>query len=134
MLSQVHYPAVNSELFKDEALQQICHLDYLYRMAGGNQEFTQMMIRLFLKQLPIELKKLELAITSENYKDVKEVSHKLKSSVTMMGASSMEDILKQIEASVTEGVIHQNILVLHNQLVELFNRAATELNLLVVQD
>ncbi len=127
MLTEVDNFSQNTELFQEREHQQVCHLDYLHRMAGGNKEFTHMMIGLYLKQLPAELEKLNAAITASAHHDMAEIAHKLKSSVTMMGATSMESILKQLEALAKKEANADEVLPLFNQLTELNSKATAEL-------
>ena len=61
------------------------------------------MIRLFLKQAPHELLKLQQALADENVEAVRQTVHKLKSSVAMIGAERMVSKLKQIESQLAAG-------------------------------
>ncbi|MFD2515343.1 Hpt domain-containing protein [Pontibacter locisalis] len=112
-----------------ENVQQksICNLDYLNRMSGGDSKFIKEMIRLFLKQVPMELEKLEKAAEAEDLTTAKQVAHKLKSSVAMVGAESMLATLKHFEVSEVEGSVKITLDLFHASLLQLFIHIRAEL-------
>lgn len=88
---------MSTEAATVEHLFKVCNLTYLKNFAGGDQEFIRQMIELFFTQVPEELNHIKQQATLNNLSDVKNIAHKLKSSVSLLGAESMVRHLKQIE-------------------------------------
>ncbi|MDX5420022.1 MAG: Hpt domain-containing protein [Hymenobacteraceae bacterium] len=80
----------------------LCNLDYIHRLSGGDAGFVREMIRLFLKQAPQELEKLQFSIAANEQANIRQIVHKLKSSVAMVGAESMASELRNMESLLTE--------------------------------
>nr|WP_255749402.1 ATP-binding protein [Pontibacter liquoris] len=104
-----------------------CDLSYLHKMSGGNTDFIKEMIGLFLKQLPPELEHMKQAALKIDFPAVKEVAHKLKSSVSIVGAESMLVRLKQIEALAKQEAEIEQVLCLNQELTEINEQVALEL-------
>ena len=81
----------------------LCDLSYLKKLSGGDNNFISEMVRLFLKQTPIDLVKLQQAIADEDVDTVKRTVHKLKSSVSMLGVGKMTVQLKNMESLLATG-------------------------------
>lgn len=71
-------------------------LAYLRELSNGDVEFEKKILAQFLLQVPKELKALELALLEGNNKDIKMLSHSLKSSVGYVGLSNQ--VLPLIES------------------------------------
>lgn len=104
---------------------KVCDLTYLLNFSGGDKNFMRQMIELFFKQVPAELNSIsQHAGIPEN---VKSTAHKLKSSVSLVGAESMVVLLKQMEKLAVSGSDKQQILELNKELLQLYNVAQREL-------
>lgn len=106
---------------------KLCNLAYLHRMSGGDNSFVKEMIMLFLKQMPRELELMKQAALKKDLPEVKEVAHKLKSSVSLIGAESMLARLKEIEKLVQQEDEIGNVLRLNQELTDINGRVVTEL-------
>jgi PAS domain S-box-containing protein len=73
------------------------NLESLKEFSGGSKEFEKELIELFMEQVPIEIAELEKAFTEENTFQIKSISHKLKSSMAVMGLFSLNAYLSFIE-------------------------------------
>ena len=72
-------------------------LSYLLSMSGGDDTLIFEMIEIFnsqVKEMGEEMQKLEL---EGNFDALSKLAHKAKSSVAIMGMSSMADSLKELE-------------------------------------
>lgn len=107
--------------------QPICDLGYLRRMSGGDESFIKEMIKLFLKQVPLELEKLKETAETEDLATAKQVAHKLKSSVSMVGAEQVLLLLKKFETAEEVDAEQQTIHDFHNSLQQLFIHMQAEL-------
>lgn len=118
---------MNIELVAEQHLFKVCNLTYLTNFAGGDQSFIDQMIGLFCKQVPEELNNIRVHASLNNLADVRNVAHKLKSSVSLLGAEPMIAQLKQVEELAISGAENSAILELHDQLLALFVTAEAEL-------
>lgn len=74
------------------------NLDYLHEFSGGDKLFEKEMIELFISNSIIELDNIEEAIKNRQFKIIKTIAHKLKSSVLIVGLSMLEKPLLTLEA------------------------------------
>lgn len=104
---------------------KVCDLTYLQNFSGGDKNFMRQMIELFFIQVPSELNNIsQYAGIPEN---VKNTAHKLKSSVSLVGAESMAILLKQMEKLAASGSDKEQILELNKELLQLYSVAQSEL-------
>ena len=109
-----------------------CNLSYLNRMSGGNKDFVREMIRLFLKQAPQELEKLQHALSGKELPKAKEVVHKMKSSAAMVGAEDMVAELKDMETLVVAGAANIALSEAFSRLEQHFSEVRQELEPMVL--
>lgn len=57
--------------------------EYLNEMSGGNHEFINEMIGLFINKIPLETNLIENAITEGDYSSLEKLAHSLKSSLSL---------------------------------------------------
>lgn len=104
---------------------KVCDLTYLQNLSAGDLGFIRQVLTLFFQQVPVELNNLTQHI--DNLTNVKNTAHKLKSSVSLVGAESMVVRLKQIELLALEGVDKEQIRQLIHELLQLYGEAKEEL-------
>lgn len=78
-------------------MNNIINLDYLSASVGGHKEVLLELFDIFIKQIPENIVSLNEAIISADYSAIKQISHKLKSTVSVMGISPLKPILDQME-------------------------------------
>jgi len=87
---------------KNTTVGNFINLEYLYTSVGGNKEGNKEIIielfDIFLKQIPKSLRVLDEAVSKADYLTIKEVSHKLKSTVSVMGISELTPVLSEMES------------------------------------
>ena len=74
-----------------------CNLTYLSEMTGGKKQLIKEIIDVFLQQVPNELKSINDAILKNDFITIKNFAHTMKSSVSIMGISSLNPILNEME-------------------------------------
>ncbi len=84
---------------------QFINLDYLDLMSDGDEDMKQTMIEMLLEEIPEEMDKMQALNEEGNWKELREVSHKMKSTLSFVGNPSMTAANQQIEdiAKVGEG-------------------------------
>ncbi len=83
-----------------------CNLTYLSEMTGGKRQLIKEIIDVFLLQVPEELKTIKDAILKDDFITIRKFAHTMKSSVSIMGISSLSPILNEMEElskNVTDG-------------------------------
>lgn len=81
---------------KTEKIEKTTDLTYLMELSDGNKTFVKEMITLFLSENPEEIRSLEKGIAENNYKAIKTIAHKLRSTIPFIGLD------KVIEKDVAE--------------------------------
>jgi len=92
---------------------------YLSEMSGGDQTFVKEMIELFLQELPVTLSRMEEELTNQNWDNIANIAHRIKTNFMMVGLSTQSEIALEIEKSIKmnsfmEGEIILKILRLKN--------------------
>lgn len=77
--------------------ENVCNLEYLKEMTGGKKHLIKDIIDMFLSQVPEELKSINIAVKNADYVSIKNYTHSMKSTVSIMGISSLTAILREME-------------------------------------
>lgn len=106
----------------------VCNLDYLKSLSGGNSEFEESMMKLYLNLTPNELNKISVGLENKDFETIKNGAHKLISSVGILGIVEIKKRLVEIEKlALLQG--HMDIITtLFNEVKAIHLRAETELN------
>ncbi|MBT8305838.1 MAG: Hpt domain-containing protein [Maribacter sp.] len=75
----------------------IYNLDKINEMAGGDEDFINSVISVFLEEVPQDLEGLENALAQQNYEQVYQLAHKIKPNVDLLGMEQTRAIALQIE-------------------------------------
>lgn len=73
------------------------NLESLYRSFGEGSEVVMELIRIFLRNKPLEVEDLTNAIEERNWEQARQVAHKLKSGYRMMGMTSLISLAELLE-------------------------------------
>jgi len=73
------------------------NLDYLDLMSDGDTDMKKVMIEMLLEEVPTEIEKLHQSQQAGDWNQVKEVSHKLKSTLAFLGNPDMTTANEQVE-------------------------------------
>ena len=107
---------------------KLLNLTYLKEVVENNESSVRSIIDLFVKQMPEEILLIEKAIEEQDYNAIKGVSHKLKSSVTILGVEELLKVLNALEENAAEQKDLSEIQELFLQLRELSNKVLEEIN------
>lgn len=97
----------------------IISLEHLEQMSGGNEEFQQEMIALFLENSEISLLQMRDHFKNEDWKQVNLLAHKLKGSFGVLKADL--EVLHQMEESQDPVKLKEHLLALEHQINEIFS-------------
>lgn len=82
---------------------QHINLDYLDMMTDGDGEMRDTMLGMLMDELPAEVSKMRPLLTDSNWGELREVSHKLKSTLAFIGNDVMTEANKEIELLTKNG-------------------------------
>ncbi|MGV3504270.1 MAG: PAS domain S-box protein [Adhaeribacter sp.] len=77
------------------------NLQYLEEMAEGDQHFIAEILSMFVEQTPRNLEHLQAFSREKDWKGVKALAHKMKSSVVMIGNQELEEIFVNLQLFAT---------------------------------
>ena len=76
---------------------QHINLEYLDTMTGGDADTMQQMLDMLIEEIPMEITKMQESVASEDWEEVFQISHKLKTTLAFIGNEEMISINKTIE-------------------------------------
>lgn len=76
--------------------ENVCNFNYLSEMVNGKKNLITEIMDTFLKQIPQELQSINDAVLKKDYPLIKSLAHKMKSSVSIMGISSLTPVLQEM--------------------------------------
>lgn len=85
-------------------------LSYLKELSDGNKEFEKEMIELFLNQVPGDVSALDVAFKNSDAFHIKSLAHKLKSSMSVVGLSTISPHLSFIEKNASNTEMNESSL------------------------
>lgn len=93
-VGQVH----DLRLVKEIQEEELIHGKILLQeLSGGNVEFEKEMVGLFLQQVPNYMTNIKQLLTKGNFKEIKQLVHKLKSSLSLMAWPAFIEFVQEIE-------------------------------------
>lgn len=72
------------------------NLEKINEISDGDTEFIEAVVVAFIEEIPGDLMKLEYEVTAENYKEIYQVSHKIKPNLDLLGMQESYDTNLQI--------------------------------------
>ena len=76
---------------------QFLNLDYLNMMADGDDDMKATMIEMLVDEIPEEMEKMKQLYDDGDWNELREVSHKMKSTLGFVGNHAMTTANKEIE-------------------------------------
>ncbi|CAN5825970.1 hypothetical protein BH11BAC7_BH11BAC7_04210 [soil metagenome] len=105
---------------------KIVNLDFLIKTMRGKKEVIRETIDIYLVQMKEDAAFLESAVKEMDYSMIKRYSHRMKSTVSLMGITEIEEILEELELLSTEKKEEEKIRTLHSSFVILKQQADEE--------
>lgn len=109
-------------------------LAYLHNLSGNNADFEKEMITLFLHEVPLQINALKQGVAAKDYKMVKDISHKLKSFVPIIGYDNMRPFFEVLERNARENSISQESLAVFDHRIHLIEDAFVQMEALIETD
>ena len=102
-------------------------LSYLEELSGGNQEFIQELVNLFIETVPEHVEKIEKALTNGDLAEIGREAHKLKSTISSIQVHSVIEKVKQIEAIGKSGNHHPQLALLVKEAKQILLEAVDQI-------
>lgn len=101
-------------------------LDYLETMTDGDSDMMQTMLEMLIAEIPEEIVKMNDALATQDWEELFQISHKMKTTLSFVGNETMIEINKKLEHNC------RNTTDLHE--VPGFVKQLTDLSVKVVQE
>jgi HPt (histidine-containing phosphotransfer) domain-containing protein len=111
----------------DQSAGGVCDLGYLSEMLGARKPQIRGIMDTFLEQIPTELEAMDRAVEDADYQAVKRLAHSMKSSVSILGISSLAPVLSEMESLGLAGTSLERLRELHITLKDICALAIAEL-------
>lgn len=106
---------------------QYIDLTYLELMTEGDTEMQGTILQMLMEELPVELSSLQAGAATADWVNMKNISHKLKSTLAFVGNAEVAGVNEQLEQSLKEGLGKLAVEPLLNVLAERFPLIVFEL-------
>ena len=73
------------------------NLEYLNMMADGDDDMKATMLEMLVEELPEEMEKMKTLYEASDWNELREVSHKMKSTLGFVGNVAMTEANKEVE-------------------------------------
>ena len=73
------------------------NLDYLELMSDGDSDMKKTMLEMLLAEIPDEFSKMRGLVNDQNWEELTQVSHKMKSTLAFVGNEELTNANKQLE-------------------------------------
>ena len=111
----------------DSLGENVCDLKYLSDMMGGKKSLIQDIIDAFLKQIPEELAGINEAVLNVDYANIRKIAHTMKSTVSIMGITTLTPILIEMEKLGASAANIEKIVQLNMKLDTICKKAINEI-------
>lgn len=102
-------------------------LTYLHTMTDGDADTLQLMLGMIIEEIPEETKKMNDFADSEQWHDLFQVSHKMKTTLAFIGNAEMTELNRNIEHCTRHEKDLESVLPMLSRLTELSELAVEEL-------
>lgn len=100
----------------EQSTNKVCDFRYLSDMMGGKSNLMTGVMDIFIKQIPEELNAISTAIEKNDFPVIKSFAHTMKSSVSIMGITSLTPILIEMQDLGAKGLNIERIKELNDTL------------------
>lgn len=78
-------------------MEKLYDLDFVNEMAGGNEEFVNQLLELFVQTVPESIELINKHYENEDFEALGKEAHKLKSTISTVKIPSFVDKIKEME-------------------------------------
>jgi HPt (histidine-containing phosphotransfer) domain-containing protein len=103
------------------------NLEYLETMTDGDADMMKTMLEMLLVEIPEEFEKMKVALKAKNWEELFQLSHKMKTTLSFIGNSTMIEINKVLEDNTRHRTDLASVPTLVKTLLELSLHAVADL-------
>jgi HPt (histidine-containing phosphotransfer) domain-containing protein len=103
------------------------NLEYLETMTDGDADMMKTMLEMLLVEIPEEFEKMKVALKAKNWEELFQLSHKMKTTLSFIGNSTMIEINKVLEDNTRHRTDLASVPTLVKTLLELSSHAIADL-------
>jgi HPt (histidine-containing phosphotransfer) domain-containing protein len=107
--------------------KRVTDLTYLLSICGDDLDFKKEMIETFVKNTPILIQEMKDHIKNSSWKEIGDIAHKMKPSITFMGIQTAKGLIIDLERNGKQQESVQDIPELIRKLDSICSVAFTEL-------
>jgi HPt (histidine-containing phosphotransfer) domain-containing protein len=108
-------------------LKKITSLGEIERITGGNPVIIKELLAIFIKEASLQMQKMQEYLADSNFTELKNVAHKMKSSLTLIGMDKYRLIAEELENEAGDDPKTTKKQII--ELVIVYTRAITELKI-----
>lgn len=82
----------------NENTYEYINLDYMDMMSDGDNDMKKVMLDMLFDELPAEIAKMRALADAKDWRELMEVSHKMKSTLAFVGNPTMTQTNKDVES------------------------------------
>ncbi len=106
-------------------MKKIISLHHLEKITDGNEAILKELLTVFIKEGSIQIQKLQTYLSDGNLQELKNVAHKIKSSLKLIGLDAYRNLAEEIEKEAEKDLQKTKQQAL--ELVTVYTHALTEL-------
>jgi len=116
-------------IMNEEATYNFINLDYVDLMSDGDTDMKKIMLEMLFDEPVEEIEKMKQANKEQDWKTLKEVSHKMKSTLSFVGNDILTESNKEVEAIAMKVENTEKLSGLLDTLAEEYQKALKELKI-----
>ena len=105
------------------------NLEYLNGTTGGDDEMLQTMLEMLTAEIPEEIEKMNVLLREQNWQDLFQVSHKMKTTLAFVGNETMTESNRRLEHITRHQIDLPEVEGLVAQLTEISEKVIEELKI-----
>ena len=109
--------------------KKVYNLKYVNEATGGKKSLIKEILDAFLSVVPEEMDLINIAVSETDYDTIKRIAHRMRSSVSIMGITELEPILKEMESLGNEAKCIDEIKQLNIRLNSICKKAFEEIRI-----
>lgn len=97
LIEMVTYYAKQNFMNETQSIPKLIDLSYLDLMADGDELLKKLMLEMLLDEFPTEIQKMQELYKLESWRELRGVSHRMKTTLSFIGNKLLSDINCQVE-------------------------------------
>ncbi len=109
LIEMVTYYVKQNFMNKTQNIPKLIDLSYLDLMADGDELLKKLMLEMLLDEFPAEIQKMQELYKLESWRELRGVSHRMKTTLSFIGNEPLSDVNCQVEYAVKHQIDLENL-------------------------